>query len=89
MIEELNRLAVDLKHRLGLHDSYNTQPSRQKGSPYLNAVEECWHRAKQALLVSKYYKTKHDMQHSISEYLEQSDILWISRSILPENLSMS
>ena len=40
-----------------------------KGSPYLNAVEECWHRAKRALLVSKYYKTKHDMQHSISEYL--------------------
>ena len=40
-----------------------------KGSPYLNAVEECWHRVKQALLVSKYYKTKRDMQHSISEYL--------------------
>ena len=40
-----------------------------KGSPYLNTVEECRHRAKQALLVSKYYKTKHDMQHSISEYL--------------------
>ena len=40
-----------------------------KGLPYLNAVEECWHRAKQALLVSKYYKTKYDMQHSISEYL--------------------
>ena len=40
-----------------------------KGSPYLNAVEECWHRAKLALLVSKHYKTKHDMWHSISEYL--------------------
>ena len=40
-----------------------------KGSPYLNAVEECWHRAKPALFVSKHYKTKHDMLHSISEYL--------------------
>ena len=40
-----------------------------KGSPYLNAVEECWHRTKQALLVSKHYKTKYDMWHSISEYL--------------------
>ena len=40
-----------------------------KGSPYLNAVEECWHRAKRALLVSKHYKTKQDMRHSISEYL--------------------
>ena len=40
-----------------------------KGSPYLNAVEKCWHRAKQALSVSKHYKTKHDMWHSISEYL--------------------
>ena len=40
-----------------------------KGLPYLNAVEECWHRAKRALFVSKHYKTRHDMQHSISEYL--------------------
>ena len=40
-----------------------------KGSPYLNAVEECWHRAKRALLVSKHYKRRHDMRHGISEYL--------------------
>ena len=40
-----------------------------KGLPYLNAVEECRHRVKRALLVLKHYKTKHDMQHSISEYL--------------------
>ena len=39
-----------------------------KGSPYLNAVEECWRRAKRALLVSKHYKTKQDMRRSISEY---------------------
>ena len=39
-----------------------------KGSPYLNAIEECWHRAKRALLVSKHYKTRHDMRRSISEY---------------------
>ena len=39
-----------------------------KGSPYLNAIEECWHRAKRALLVSKHYKTRHDMRHNISEY---------------------
>ena len=40
-----------------------------KGSLYLNTVEEYWHRAKLTLLVSKHYKTKHDMRHSISEYL--------------------
>ena len=39
-----------------------------KGSPYLNAVEECWRRAKRALLVSKHYKTKQNTRHSISEY---------------------
>ena len=32
MIEELNRLVVDLKHRRGRHDNYNTQSSQQKGS---------------------------------------------------------
>ena len=31
-IEELNRLAVDLKLRLGQHDNYNTPSSQQKGS---------------------------------------------------------
>ena len=40
-----------------------------KGLPYLNAVDECRHRVKRALLVLKHCKTKHDMQHSISEYL--------------------
>ena len=28
-----------------------------KGSPYLNAAEECWRREKQILLVSEYYRT--------------------------------
>ena len=40
MIEELNRLAVDPKHRRGLHDSYNTQPSRQKGSKMYSAKKK-------------------------------------------------
>lgn len=28
-----------------------------KGSPYLNPVEECWHRGKRELRVSEYYET--------------------------------
>ena len=39
-----------------------------KGSPYLNAMEECWHRGKHALLVSEYYKTFSDMCGAISAY---------------------
>ena len=39
-----------------------------KGSPYLNAVEECWRRGKQVLLVSEYYKTFTDMCSAISTY---------------------
>ena len=40
MIEELNRLAVDLKHRRGRHDNYNTQPFRQKGSKMYSAKKK-------------------------------------------------
>ena len=39
-----------------------------KGSPYLNAVEECWHQGKRVLLVSEYYKTFTDMCSAISAY---------------------
>ena len=39
-----------------------------KGSPYLNAVEECWHQGKRVLLVSEYYKTFTDMCSAISTY---------------------
>ena len=39
-----------------------------KGSPYLNAVEECWHQGKRALLVSEYYKTFLDMHSAVSQY---------------------
>ena len=39
-----------------------------KGSPYLNAVEECWRRRKQVLLVSEYYKTFVDMCSAIFTY---------------------
>ena len=39
-----------------------------KGSPYLNAVEECWHQGKRILLVSEYYKTFVDMCSAISTY---------------------
>ena len=40
MIEELNRLVVDLKHGRGRHDNYNTQPSRQKGSQMYSAKKK-------------------------------------------------
>ena len=39
-----------------------------KGSPYLNAVEECWHRGKRNLLVSEYYATFAAMCVAVSEY---------------------
>ena len=38
------------------------------GSPYLNAVEECWRRGKQVLLVSEYYRTFADMCNAIATY---------------------
>ena len=39
-----------------------------KGSPYLNAVEECWRQGKRRLLVSEYYRTFSDMCRAISTY---------------------
>ena len=39
-----------------------------KGSPYLNAVEECWHQGKRILLVSVYYRTFADMCNAIITY---------------------
>ena len=39
-----------------------------KGSPYLNAVEECWRQGKRRLLVSEYYRTFSDMCLTISTY---------------------
>ena len=39
-----------------------------KGSPYLNAVEECWRQGKRRLLVSEYYRTFSDMRLAISVY---------------------
>ena len=39
-----------------------------KGSPYLNAMEECWHQGKRVLLVSEYYKTFQDMRQAVSLY---------------------
>ena len=39
-----------------------------KGSPYLNAIEECWHQGKQILLVSVYYRTFADMCNAIITY---------------------
>ena len=38
-----------------------------KGSPCLNAVEECWHRGKRILLVSE-YRTFADMRNAIITY---------------------
>ncbi len=39
-----------------------------KGSPYLNAVEECWRRRKRRLLASEYYRTFSDMCRAVSTY---------------------
>ena len=39
-----------------------------KGSPYLNAVEECWRRGKQVLLVSEYYRPFADMCNAVITY---------------------
>ena len=39
-----------------------------EGSPYLNAVEECWHQGKRILLVSEYYETFSDLCHAVSLY---------------------
>ena len=39
-----------------------------RGSPYLNAVEECWRQGKCGLLVSEYYRTFSDMCRAVSTY---------------------
>jgi len=39
-----------------------------KGSPHLNAVEECWNQGKRMLLVSEYYRTFSDMRRAVSTY---------------------
>ena len=39
-----------------------------KGSPFLNAMEERWHRVKRVLLVSEYYKTFLEMHQAVSLY---------------------
>ena len=38
------------------------------GSPYLNAVEACWQRAKRHLLVSEYYPTFGQMKEAVSDF---------------------
>ena len=39
-----------------------------KGSPYLNPVEECWRRAKQEIMVSRYYPSKKVLKDTLSNY---------------------
>ena len=39
-----------------------------KGSPHLNAVEECWRQGKRRRLVSKYYRTFSNICMAISSY---------------------
>ena len=39
-----------------------------KGSPNLNAVEECWRLRKQVLLVSEYYRAFTDMRNAVITY---------------------
>ena len=45
-----------------------------KGSPYLNAVEECWHQGKRILLVSEYYRTFADMCNAIITYYRNREV---------------
>ena len=47
VIEELNRLVYELKHRLGRHDNYNTLPSQQKGSKMYRHKEKKRRRRKE------------------------------------------
>ena len=59
-----------------------------KGSPYLNAVEECWRQGKQILLVSEYYRTFADMHNAIITYYRtvrfKLDILkFVHRKVAP------
>ncbi len=39
-----------------------------KGSPYLNAVEECWCQEKRRLLVSEYYRAFSDICRVVFTY---------------------
>ena len=47
-----------------------------KGSPFLNAMEECWHRGKRVLLVSEYYKTFLEMHQAVSLYYSVVQKSW-------------
>lgn len=62
MIEELNRLVVDLKHRRGRHDNYNTQSSQQKGSKmYSTKKKEEEKKKKKSDRSSKAHKVQVDI----------------------------
>jgi len=39
-----------------------------KGSPGLGAVEECWRKGKDELLVSRYYSKFRNLRKTIAEY---------------------
>ncbi len=39
-----------------------------KSSPFLSAIEECWHQTKRALAVSEYYETFENIKYAISGY---------------------
>ena len=63
------------QHRSRLVREFHSQEQERqdhvgfpKGSPYLNAVEECWRQGKRRLLVSEYYRTFSDMCRAISTY---------------------
>ena len=57
-----------------------------KGSPYLNAVEECWHRANKHYLSQNITRQSMTCGITYMNISERPDTLWTSRSILPENL---
>ena len=60
MIEELNRLIVDLKHRRGRHGNYDAQPFLQKGSKMYSAKKKRGGggRKRRATYRQKYIKCK-------------------------------
>lgn len=39
-----------------------------KGSPWVNAIEECWHQLRQDIFVSRYYKTFGNMCKAVAKY---------------------
>ena len=57
-----------------------------KNSPFLNAMEGCWHRVKRVLLVSEYYRTFLEMHQVAPHTTGQRGSRWVCSSLQAENL---